>query len=356
MAQDISYSDSPLFIREYKLIIGAAVTTNDIQNSTNSFTSTVDLDTKFSSQDKSTSTVKIIDDLQITFDIKKDTAKDPNKAVINVYNLSDDTLAYINNNIRNSLAVALMVGYRNNGLPVIFKGTVQWTQTTRQGADKVTELHCLDGGMNLSIANTSRSYPKGTKIKKIIGDLAGDLGCVTGNILVDDDSAISSASFFCGNTGHNLEALCKSINHTVSIQDGSVYVTPANMRRRATCFYVSETTGLIGSPEVYHDDLKPAKKVSKKTVNAKKKRPATGVTFQMLMQGAILPEKTVYLKSDDFDGYFKVSSVTHTGDYYGGEWITKVTASSVSEVASSTATSTTNSTTTSTTTTTTDED
>ena len=50
------------------------------------------------------------------------------------------------------------------------------------------------------------------------------------------------------------------------------------------------------------------------------------------MNGAILPEKTVWLKSHNYDGGFKVVSVVHTGDREGKDWTTEVESVSVSAI------------------------
>ena len=228
------------------------------------------------------------------------------------------------------MAVALAVGYEGEELVMVFKGTIQWVSDTFDSVDRKTTLHCLDGGINIAEARTSRSYPKGTKIKRVVTDLVKDLGTTEGNIHVDNDQTLSSATAMCGNTSHYLEHICKSIDHNVSIQDGSVYVTPRSQMSSARSAYISPETGLIGSPEPFHNDIKPTKKVTKSSKKAKK--PTDGVKFKCQMNGAILPEKTIWLKSRDYDGPFKVVSVSHNGDKEGKEWVTEVECVSVSEI------------------------
>ncbi|EIH0451251.1 hypothetical protein DDM21_005035, partial [Escherichia coli] len=272
---------APNLNRAYKLLIGSATNTIQKRTKNSAFKSTVDLDTKLGTTEKSSSNLYLLQDHQITFSIKKDNNKDPNQAEIVVYNLSDDTVNYINRGIRNNLAVALAVGYEGEELVMIFKGTIQWVSDTFDSVDRKTTLHCLDGGINIAEARTSRSYPKGTKIKRVVTDLVKDLGTTEGNIHVDNDQTLSSATAMCGNTSHYLEHICKSIDHNVSIQDGSVYVTPRSQMSSARSAYISPETGLIGSPEPFHNDIKPTKKVTKSSKKAKK--PTDGVKFKCQM-------------------------------------------------------------------------
>lgn len=328
--REYTKAPAPNLNRAYKLLIGSATNTIQKRTKNSAFKSTVDLDTKLETTEKSSSNLYLLQDHQITFSIKKDNNKDPNQAEIVVYNLSDDTVNYINRGIRNNLAVALAVGYEGEELVMIFKGTIQWVSDTFDSVDRKTTLHCLDGGINIAEARTSRSYPKGTKIKRVVTDLVKDLGTTEGNIHVDNDQTLSSATAMCGNTSHYLEHICKSIDHNVSIQDGSVYVTPRSQMSSARSAYISPETGLIGSPEPFHNDIKPTKKVTKSSKKAKK--PTDGVKFKCQMNGAILPEKTIWLKSRDYDGPFKVVSVSHNGDKEGKEWVTEVECVSVSEI------------------------
>lgn len=315
-------SSSANWLHDYSLLIGTATTTSN----SGKFTSYVDLDSKLSSGNTSGS--RLIKGLQMKASIKKDNNKDPNKSEITIVNLSDDTVNYINKNIRNNVAVALAVGYEGQTLNLVFKGTVQWVSDTFDGTDRNTTLHCVDGGINLSLARSSKSYPKGTKVSTIINDLVGDLGTPVGNVKVDTDKTISSASVMCGSTSHYLESICRGNDHNFSIQDGSVFITPRSQMFSARTSYISPDTGLLGSPQPFHNDIKPTKKTTKSSKKAKK--PTDGVKFRCEVDGSLVPEKTVWLKSRDYDGGFKVVTVTHTLDYEGNEWYTEVEAVSVS--------------------------
>ena len=312
------------FIRQYELLIGTTTKTSNL----GTVTKTTDLDTKLGSN-KNSSGMRVITDNQLKATIKKDNNKEPNKSQISIYNLKDDTVNYINKNIRNNVAVALAVGYKDAGsMDVVFKGTVQWVSDTFTGVDRVTTLHCLDGGINLSLPRSSRSYPKGTKVKEVIQGLATDLGAPTGHIAIDSDATLSSASAMSGSTSFYLNHLCDGIDHNFSIQDGSVFITPRSQMFSARSAYISAGSGLIGSPQPFHNDIKPSQSVTKSSKKAKK--PTDGVKFKCEINGSIVPEKTVWLKSKDYDNGFKVVTVTHTIDYEGNSFTTDIEAVAVS--------------------------
>lgn len=314
----------------YKLTIGIPSSSNSkLDKKTSSYKGAVDLDTSTQSSSSKTNAYELTT-YQIMFSIKKDNNKEPNKSSITIVNLNDDTVNYINNNIKNNLAIILAVGYENEELIQVFKGTVQWISDTKDGTDRQTELHCLDGGINLMEARTSRSYPKGTKYSRVVNDLITDLGTTRGSVNITNDKTLPSSIAISGNTGTNLNNITRSIDHNFSIQDGSAYVTPQDGRLPANSAYISSETGLIGSPQPFHNDIKPAKKVTKKT--KKNKKPTDGVRFKCEINGSILPEKTIYLKSKNYDGAFKVVSVVHKGNYEGNDWTSEVEVVSVSAI------------------------
>jgi len=74
---------------------------------------------------------------------------------------------------------------------------------------------------------------------------------------------------------------------------------------------------------------KAASGTSKKSSTSKKEkehdiREDVGLTVTTLLNGAILPESTVYLNTRYIKGFYKVAEVTHKGGYESGEWTTEL--------------------------------
>ena len=49
-----------------------------------------------------------------------------------------------------------------------------------------------------------------------------------------------------------------------------------------------------------------------------------GLVVTTELNGAILPESTIYLKSLKYTGFYKVVYLTHKGDLEGGDWTTEL--------------------------------
>lgn len=268
----------------------------------------------------------VIKDLHMEFDIKKDNSKEPNKGYITVYNLSDEVVNYLDANQRESLAIMLHAGY-NGDEKLIFSGTVEWVDDSFPEETRTTKFILGDGTLNLSTATTARSYRKGTLLDSIVNDLVADLKLPKGRIVTFGDQTIQHSMAFTGNASENLAALAKNTGSTFSVQDGAVYWTREGSRFNNVMFEISEEGGMVGVPSPKQPaSTKRAKKKKKKDDKKEEKKKDVkedvGLTVTTLLNGAILPESTVYLNTKTHKGFYKVIELTHKGGYESGEWVT----------------------------------
>jgi len=304
------------FNHEYKLRFGTPVNVSKLTNESSTFTTPIDLDKNIQTAKDKKNAYELTTH-QISFTITKDNTKDPNKAEITIFNLDDDLVNYINNNINHTLAIILEAGYVGE-IKTIFKGTVAKIADTWDRGTRETKLRCTDGGINVGEAMSSRSYPAGTPVKNVIRDLSADLGTTVGSIEIDTELKTFNAPVsFVGSTASQIGKLTDSINHNFSIQDGATYVTPRDKRLPQQSAYLSYETGLKKDPE-------PLSQGNKK--NKKNKTPSDGVGFTCQLDGSILPESTVYVKGRSYEGALKVTKVTHSGSFEESDWTTRVEA------------------------------
>lgn len=307
----------------YRLTFGTSIPLNKLTNENGSFTKPIDIGANVSKVKNKANAYELTEH-QLSFSISKDNNKEPNRAEITIVNASDNLVNYLTNNVKNSIAVVFDAGFEDQELKRLFSGTVHKVSDKKQGEDRNTRVTLKDGAVNVQESITSRSYPKGTKYATIMQDLSQDLGTPVGKISIQDNTTTSSPMFFVGSTAKNMNNIAASINHNFSIQDGAVYVTSNTHRFKNSVLAVTSNTGLIGSPE----PLSMSEKKSKKNKN-----PGEGIKFTMALEGSILPETTIYVKSDVYDGYFKVTKVTHSGSYEEDQWTTDVEAVYVDKVA-----------------------
>lgn len=276
-----------------------------------------------------------IKDLHIEFNVKKDNSKEPNKGYLTIYNLSDEVVNYLDANQRESLAVLLHAGY-NGDEKLIFSGTVEYVEDTFPEETRQTKLILGDGTLNLTTAQTSRSYRKGTPLNTVLNDLITDLKLPKGRVIDFGSQTTQHAIAFTGSASQNLGNLAKNTASTFSVQDGAVYWTREGSRFSNVMFEISEEGGMVGTPTPKQPSTaKKLLKAKAKAAQGGKQRKSkkekvhdiredVGMTVTTLLNGAILPESTVYLNTRYHKGFYKVAELTHRGSFEGGDWITEM--------------------------------
>lgn len=268
----------------------------------------------------------------IEFEVKKDNSKEPNKGYVTIYNLSDSAVSYLDANQRESLAVILEAGFDGQN-EVLFSGTVEFVQDNWEGNTRTTKMILGDATNNLMTAKTSRSYKKGTPLDTVLNDLISDLKLPVGRVVKFGAQTLQYSMAFSGNASSNLDRLAKNTGSTFSVQDGAVYWTKVGKRFARAVYEISAESGMHDSPSPQNPE--PAKRrleKKKKSKSKKKNTPKTsgqikedaGLTVTTELNGAIIPESTIYLKSKKYTGFYKVVALTHKGQLEGGDWTTEL--------------------------------
>ncbi|AKJ73453.1 hypothetical protein SP40_12 [Salmonella phage 40] len=160
----------------------------------------------------------------IEFEVKKDNSKDPNKGYVTLYNLSDETVSYLDANQRESIAIVLEAGFDGEN-QMLFSGTVEFVQDKWDGHTRQTKMILGDATTNIMTAKTARSYKKGTPLDTVLNDLISDLKLPIGKVVKFGAQTLQQSMAFTGNAANNLERLAKNTGSTFSVQDGAVYWT-----------------------------------------------------------------------------------------------------------------------------------
>lgn len=269
----------------------------------------------------------------IQFEVKKDNSKEPNKGYVTIYNLSDETVSYLDSNQRESIAIVLEAGFDGEN-QIIFSGTVEFVQDKWDGNTRQTKMILGDATTNLTTAKTARSYKKGTSLDTVLNDLISDLKLPVGKVVKFGNQTLQQSMAFTGNAANNLDRLAKNTGSTFSVQDGAVYWTTQGKRFKNAVFEISAESGMHDSPTPQNPE--PAKRRLAKKAKSKRKskkphqttraeiKEDAGLVVTTQINGAIIPESTIYLKSIKYTGFYKVVYLTHKGELEGGDWVTEL--------------------------------
>src|SRR4030066_640384 len=104
--------------------------------------------------------------LRMVFNIKKSLAPEPNKSILNIYNLSSEH----RKQIKKDDLIIIRAGYAENEQQ-IFSGSVAYVSNIREAVNWNSKITCLDGGIQYSTARLSKSYGKNTTTKQLLLDI-----------------------------------------------------------------------------------------------------------------------------------------------------------------------------------------
>lgn len=310
------------FGRKYRLIVGLPLSLgSDFNKQIN--------DTK--------SNAYVLNEHHLEFEILKSNDAQANKGYITITNASDDFVNYLQQNADNHLAVMLDAGYEDQGMTTLFMGGVSHFEDSWDGSliIRKTKLTLGDGELALSVASTARAYKTGTKLNTILNDLLDDLSIPRGRVISYDDSeTLKFSKSFTGRAGDNLRMLGQATGRTFTVQDNSAYFTKVGYGLKQQVIELSAETGLIGIPTPRVMSAKQQYEIQKKIDKTKKeelkakyaRKEDIGLVVESLLNGALVPELTVYLKSRYITGFYKILEVSHTGSYEsdGADWKTEL--------------------------------
>lgn len=239
--------------------------------------------------------------LELSFEVTKSLKKSANKAKITVYNLS---LASIGALEEKGTVVQLLAGYKDN-MALLFTGQVakKGVVSKRDGNTVTTEIDAGDGELDLAKTRSDLSLAAGATSTEILRALISKMGIGEGNLDTLPTKTFVGAYIHSGWARDAIAGVCRDIGVTWSIQDGVFQaLAPSAAKAGEVAVLLNATTGLIGAPT----------------------REKEGIQATSLMQPRLKPGGLVRVESEWVTGDYKITEVTHKGDFRGGSWYSEI--------------------------------
>lgn len=248
--------------------------------------------------------------LRVQFKIEKSLDSTPNKSEITVSNCAETTRAFLQSK---PLIAQLDAGYDGN-LRHVFSGDVRFAYSTHEETDWETKLSLGDGDRAYRYARTSRSYKKGASVMTALQEAAGSMGLkldpsVTASTTLQ--AQFATGRTLQGPTRDELTRLLAPFGYHWSIQDGRLQILKDQNASPTSAYDVSQSTGMIGSPE---------------WTTPEKSGASSRLKVKMLLFPELIPGGTIHVSSEAIEGLFRLNKVEHTGDTHGDDWMTEVEA------------------------------
>jgi hypothetical protein len=259
--------------------------------------------------------------LRVTFDIEKNTNRDPNRALITIYNLNESNRATLQKGSdlvtqfkkQKKLyqwQVTVAAGYVGTKKQ-IFLGDILFADSRREGSNWVTTIEAGDEERNYNSRYVSTSFGPGTSLYSVLLFLVNELGIQVGDSINKLTTPLRKVVVFKkgiaveGKVSQLLDKYVSTAGYQWSIQDGVLQVLAPSETTLETVYVLNSSSGMIGSPEKGEDGT------------------IKGVS---LLQGDIRPGRRIQFDSKMVKGTFKTERVIHTGDTWGQNWYTELEA------------------------------
>lgn len=265
--------------------------------------------------------------LKISFDVDRDLSQETNKLKLKLWNLKDESRAKIE---KEDLKLELYAGYKENGgAKKMFAGSVIRAVSVDEGKDVTTELQASDGQVAIRDTILSLSYAPGTSSQIIVKAISDGMGLplVVGEGV--EFVAYDNGYSFVGKGADALDEICKGQGLDWSIQNSVLQVILAGGNAKKTGIVYSPATGLIGSPARIvkarpKEDQETAKRKAKRSQKKEKPEKKAGWKIETLLSPTVNPGDAVKVESRVIKGWFRVESIKHQGELYGGDFKTQM--------------------------------
>lgn len=217
----------------------------------------------------------------IRFRVEKTRKPDPNKCVLEVYNLSAEHRAHIAEQVSGKqskrpkkgktaapalspIPVRLDAGYVGS-IDQIFLGDLSSVKIDLTDADSVLTLSTADGGKAIKSSRCNVAFGPKTSLDLVVKAVLQTLGLGMGNYQkivkkLQNGSVSFPRGVVCsGPTARVLTDLCKSADVEWSVQDGVPTFVNLNEALDDKAVLLNAESGLIGSPSVDADGKLTAK-------------------------------------------------------------------------------------------------
>lgn len=241
--------------------------------------------------------------LHVCFSIEKSNAENPNDAKVQIWNLSNENLNIVE---EKDCIVELKAGYGDT-MALVLVGNITSAITTRENADRMTELQVVDGMVELRDSVITISINGKVDCKEVYQQIANAMGL---SIVFAKDLSfkmLPNGFSYVGKAKNALQKLAKCCGHEWTIQNQVIQITWPGRSVSTKGYLLSSETGLINVP--------------KKITTGSGKEEKTGWEVEYLLNGAIGVNDIVELQSSTASGYFLVHKVTIDGDNMEGDWI-----------------------------------
>lgn len=241
-----------------------------------------------------------VDGLRVKFRVEQSDEATPNKARVEIYNLSKANRDRVE---KPGNYLILRAGYQGMTSRV-FEGDIpeSGVLTTKNGPDFVTVFECGDGQKSFTESMVNSSFKPGTNIKDVFSTVTDSMGFAQGQQVGIKDETFLHGLALAGKSKDQMNFLTAKQGLQWNVQDGVLQIYPVGGSVGGVAVLLSPETGLIDSP----------------------KRGDKKIEIKSLLQAKIRPGQLIQLNSSFLKGQFVANKVIHEGDTHDAPFFSTI--------------------------------
>lgn len=248
--------------------------------------------------------------LRIAFDGTKSLIGGTNSLNIKIYNLKKDNYTRLQkdeSDITINIGIELSIGYQDK-IGLIFKGIVHRAAPSRDGADYITMLECLDNFTDRTTAQISKTV---TNTNEALNQITATFKNLKRGQITDKLVNIKKPLVLAGKSFDQLEKLLlPDKQYNIYIDDDKLYILEQGEVITNAVVLIDSNSGLKADVE----------------------RQQKKVTFSTLLNPDLRLGGLCKLNSEimqSVNDVYKIQQIEYIGDTRGAEWTQKITAFSI---------------------------
>ncbi len=258
-----------------------------------------------------------ISEYRINFKVDKSLVGFPNLANIKIYNAPEN----VKKLLKQGDKIELYAGYENN-IGLIFKGEVVNINSTYSKPDYILEIYAGDAHKALTSSKINKTLKAGATTETIYNTLVDNLHGVSKGLTEGLKNCISKkrsllkAIILSGGVKEWLDKISATCGFDYAVDDGVISTVAKNKALNSgNPFLVSQTTGMLGSPEQTETGMNVTTLLNHSF--------KLGHTFKIdsistkLNVGNLMFRK---VKKHSNNALYRINSISHSGDNREGEW------------------------------------
>lgn len=239
--------------------------------------------------------------LKIQFTVDRTKKKDPNNAVIDIYNLQPSS----RNKLVEGEPLILEAGYVGTS-GVIFTGEITYAYCRKEGTNWRATIECGDGETTYRSSRINTVLTDNTPILDVINAVVDTMDVGVGNLPErffrspprDQISIFTQGLTLTGKSVDVLDQYLKTMGYEWSIQNGELSILAPDETTMETTLVIA-SSNIVNSPEINNKGI---------------------VRLTTLLQPGMDPGRSIMLNSAAVQGILKVESVRHIGDTRSNAW------------------------------------